>query len=339
MRPVNAFLIIAAIALSLSTLAPGRVLGGGLVLSFDDGYPSWIKVIAPELSRVRGTATGFVNNMAIHNGRVSFEDLRLLQDKYGWEIGTHTFHHFDAPGYVQKKGLATWAKNELDASITELTAQGLKISSLAFPFNNYTPKLVKQVTSRLLCFRRVDAVPFCKKIATDKSFPGRQSDLSTYVPFNILYKWIDSAQRRNVLLFLYGHKVLPEEKFVTGTVISVSGYTLVVKDPIPIGIKEQLCLVPDTSKMLYKNLPIVAIQGKKVKIGQGDLGRLCRPGATFVIGPCYGMRVSDFRKLVEYASKRLTFYTFSQVAKGIEPPSPPGQGNVSKSGNYPPISR
>jgi peptidoglycan/xylan/chitin deacetylase (PgdA/CDA1 family) len=309
--------MIAAIALSLFTLAPGRVLGGGLVLSFDDGYPNWVKVIAPELSRVRGTATGFVNNMAIHNRRISFEDLRLLQDKYGWEIGTHTFHHFDAPGYVQKKGLPTWVKNELDASITELTAQGLKISSLAFPFNSYTPELVKQVTSRLRCFRRVDSVPFCKKAATDKSLPGRQTDLSTYVPLNILYKWIDSAQRRNILLFLYGHRVLPEEKFLMGTVISVSAYTLVAKAPILIDTNEQFCLVPDTSKMLSKNLPVVAIQGKEVKIGQGDLGRLCRPGATFVIGPCYGMRVSDFRKLVEYASKRLTFYTFSQVAKGI----------------------
>ena len=108
---------------------------GGIVLAFDDGYPSWITIIAPELSSVGGVATGFVNNQRIKFGDIRFDDLLKLQDKYGWEIGTHTYHHYNAPAYVKQKGLPSWIKDELEASVTELRDHGLKIKSVVFPYN------------------------------------------------------------------------------------------------------------------------------------------------------------------------------------------------------------
>ena len=68
---------------------------GGLVLMFDDGYPNWASTIAPELARVGGVATGYVCVFRVKSEKLTYADLHELQDCYGWEIGSHTYHHFN----------------------------------------------------------------------------------------------------------------------------------------------------------------------------------------------------------------------------------------------------
>jgi peptidoglycan/xylan/chitin deacetylase (PgdA/CDA1 family) len=51
------------------------------------------------------------------NGRISKDDLRALQDQYGWEIGTHTWNHFNAPRYIGSHGLTNWLEQKLDPAL------------------------------------------------------------------------------------------------------------------------------------------------------------------------------------------------------------------------------
>jgi len=306
------FILLLAVFLTNSYVHAGEKKGG-IVIAFDDGYPSWITIIAPELSSVGGLATGFVNNQRIKFGDISFDDLLLLQNKYGWEIGTHTYHHYNAPEYVQQKGLSSWIKNELEASVTELQAHGLKIYSVVFPYNAFTKELAVEVLKRHTTFRHDDVYPIADSIGKDGSLPGTEFDIGFYVPIEHVFKWIDFAQKQDAFLFLYAHKVLPDEEFSTGIVTSLSTQTLFADKDISLPSKRDLCLVPDTRMRVYKAIKVESVSGNVVKVFQGDLSRMSRTGATFIVGPCYGMQRSYFRRIIEYAAERLSFYTVNEV--------------------------
>jgi peptidoglycan/xylan/chitin deacetylase (PgdA/CDA1 family) len=282
---------------------------GVFVLSFDDGYPCWTTIIAPELARVGGVATGFVNNFRIHSRTMSFDDLRSLQNRYGWEIGTHTYNHYDPTIYIELHDVSTWLKQELDASISDFQSQGLTIRSLVFPFNKYTDELRIEALKRVENFRQYSMRPFARGKEKDGSVPAKSIDLEHYVPMKMIFQWIDTAHEKNLILLLYGHKVLPDKHFTTGKVASVTKHTLVSKQKIKNLPDPYLCLVPDKRKPLDFAFMVKEIKGNTVHIANGDLTRVSEPGAQFMIGPCIGMRLSDFRSMIEYAGKRLYFRT------------------------------
>ena len=119
-------------------------------------------------------------------------------------------------------------------------------------------------------------------------------------------------QRRPLieLLFLYGHEVLTDEDFVEGHVASIKPKTLVADKSIDIITKKELCLVPDNSKRNFGNaIKVLGITGKEILLQKDDLLQLTKPGATFIVGPCYATQLSYFKTLIEYAAKKLPFLT------------------------------
>src|SRR5512137_2260359 len=92
--------------LAAGCLAPGArgepPKRGGLVLQFDDGWSSWRTLVAPELARVGGKATGFVCNQYLHAARITVADLLALQGEFGWEIGSHSYQHRNAVNEARK---------------------------------------------------------------------------------------------------------------------------------------------------------------------------------------------------------------------------------------------
>ena len=133
----------------------------------------------------------------------------------------------------------------------------------------------------------------------------------------LIKKWIDLAHNQGSLLFLYGHQVLPDADFVTGTVEAAKLHTLTATASIKPMAEADLYLVPDTARrFLGVPMRVVSIEGKQIQVGRGDLSRLTKPGATFMIGPGYGMSLSDFREMIAYAAQRLKFYTVHQVVDG-----------------------
>lgn len=286
---------------------------GGLVLQFDDGWSSWVTVVAPELQRVGGRATGFVNNHNIGE-RLTWTDLLTLQDTYGWEIGSHTYHHHNAPRFVQDHGLDEWVASELDASLSELRAQGIDARNLVFPYNASSPELAEAVTRKVGCYRRADSLALGDTIR-EGAVPGTAIDLTTYVPVRLLRRWVDRAARKGDYLFLYGHQVLPDDVFVTGRVASVEGDTMVVDRPIVLSNSEDLVLVPDTGRRQLRKDAIryFEVDENTLKAPGIDLSELTREGSDFLIGPSYGTPISYFRELIEYASGRLPFLRVQDV--------------------------
>jgi len=287
---------------------------GGFVLAFDDGYASWINIIAPELSRVGGVATGYVNNQRIHSGMISFDDLRRLQNSYGWEIGTHAYDHFDPTIFIELHGMSSWMKKELEASVAELESHGLRISSLVFPFNKYTKELAVEVLKRMETYRKAEFYPIASGKREDGSIPGVQTGTGSFIPLKQLFEWIDIAHEKNELLFLYGHEVLPDNEFVSGTVTSVEERDLIAQNRIRSLSSPYLCLAPDTNRQIqFAHIRVKNIEGNRVKVLNGDLTSLSKPGATFLVGPCNAMRLSDFRAMIKYAAGKLKFLTVHEA--------------------------
>lgn len=319
MKTIHGCLQIVMVGLALAACAESRQ--GGLVLQFDDGWSSWRTLVAPELSRVGGRATAYVNNQYVNNGRITLEDLRILQNDYGWEIGTHTYHHHNAILYVRQLGLADWRLNELDRSVERLGQAGLRVRQLVFPFNAYTPEIARNALERVDSYRRVDPIAIADGQRPDGSLPGTAIDLTRYLPNRLLFQWIDLAHHQGKLLFLYGHRILPDEQFVSGKVVSVSPLELVADRELALPVDEDLVLVPDLNRRGRTDSPggLEVVNGTTLRVEDGatDLTRLTAPGATFLIGPAYGTRLSDFRELIEYAADRLYFYTVSEVVDRV----------------------
>lgn len=315
--------IIFILAFSVLPVFPGP--RGGLVLQFDDGWTQWRTLIAPELARVGGKATGFINNQYVQNGRITVEDLRALQDEFGWEIGTHTYHHFNAIRHVQQHGLNDWLEHQLLRSVRELNDAGLRVRNLVFPFNAFTPEIGQAARAHVDSFRRADAIALAPGRRPDGSIPGTSIDLTRHLPLPLLLQWVDLAQAQGQFLFLYGHRVLPDESFVTGRVVEVTADRLVAEAPIILPAEEDVVLVPDMARRAgADSLRGLSVEGNQLTVTEGspDLRTLTAPGALFLIGPSYGTRLSDFRALLDHAAARMHFYTVAEAIRGDSPTRP-----------------
>ena len=288
---------------------------GGIVLQFDDGWSNWSGIVAPELKKVGGTATGYVTNENILSNRISMQEVKLLQDVYHWEIGTHTWNHLNAPVYVATNGLKAWISNEVVSSITALRGGGLSIRSLVFPYNAYTPEIVRAIQPLVECYRRPSfSQAITNALDADKSFPASDMDISYYIPPEQWKSWIDEVARKDSLLFLFGHRILPDSSYVTGRVVSVTATSLTAAAAVTLP-EGTLALVPDLSRRSASRqyLQVRSASGNTVVVNQPILMSCTTPGAAFLIGPAYSTRLSDFRAMVEYAAARVKFYTVHEA--------------------------
>ncbi len=295
----------------------GAAKQGGLVIQFDDGWSSWATVIAPEMKKVGGVATCFVNNQNLRSGRITIEDLLTLQNTYGWEIGSHTWHHLNAPAFVRKNGLDRWLSEEFNKSTSELRAAGLTIHSMVFPFNVFDKKLTEAVGPLVETYRRTEKLALANGCSADKSVPGTAIDMAHYVPVDLLKEWIDLAAERNLLLFLYGHRILPDSNFTTGTVVSVTSTTLTAEVEVKLPPGTDLVLTPDVNRRAVTDyFNVRQVSGKVIEVDRADLSANTKPGAQFLIGEAYSTRLSDFRTMIEYAAAKVNFYTLHDIATG-----------------------
>ena len=290
---------------------------GGLVLQFDDGWHSWLTEVEPLLQAHGGVATGFVNNKYVVNGRITLDELRRLQDEYGWEIGSHTANHYNAPRYVQTKGLEAWLANELEPSLRLLREDGLRVNALVFPFNASSPEIAKAAMERVSSFRRVDPLALADGVRPDGSLPGTSIDTTQYAPLDLVKKWIDMAQRRDSVLFLYGHRILPDSAFTTGRVVQVSATTVTLDRSVALEAGEDYVLVPDMERRqsLQNVFAVQGAEGATVTVPELVPGSVA-VGNQVLIGPSYGTRRSDFEELLRYAAERLHFYTIADIQAG-----------------------
>ncbi|MGD9780642.1 MAG: polysaccharide deacetylase family protein [Kiritimatiellia bacterium] len=314
-KAISILIGLAAVGLASAGFAAER--SGGLALQFDDGWHSWLTEVAPLVKTHGGVASGFVNNRYVESGRITLDELRRLQDEYGWEIGSHTANHANAPRYVQNNGLEAWLANELEPSLAMLRAGGLRVDALVFPYNASTPEIAAAALERVGSYRRVDSLALANGVRADGSLPGTPIDTAQYVPVELVKKWIDLAQRRDLVLFLYGHRILPDDAFATGIVVAVSGDTVTLDRPVRLETGEDYVLVPDEESRpgMRSILPVQGAEGATMTLAEPASGAVA-VGHSVLIGPSYGTRRSDFEELLRYAAERLDFYTIADVQAG-----------------------
>ena len=311
-------LVITGLALGcLASAGSAAERRGGLALQFDDGWHSWLTEVAPLVKAHGGVATGFVNNKYVINGRITLDELRQLQNEYGWEIGSHTAHHVHAPRYVQTKGLEAWLANELEPSLSLLREEGLRVNALVFPFNASTPDIAKAARTQVGSFRRVDPLALADGVRPDGSLPGTSIDTTQYAPLELVKKWIDLAQRRDSVLFLYGHRILPDAAFATGRVVEVSATAVTLDRPVALEAGEEYVLVPNMERRqsLQSVFAVQGAEGATVIVPELVPGSVA-VGNQVLVGPSYGTRRSDFEEMLRYAAERLHFYAIADIQAG-----------------------
>lgn len=331
---VNALVLVVAIGWAAPGLPSGSFAAspsGALVLQFDDGYAEWRTEAAPLLARHEGRATAFVCDQYIQSGRIRMSDLRELQDQFGWEIGTHTARHISAPRVARMKGVDRWRDHELRPSLENLEKAGLRVHSMVFPFNDWTPELAACVKNAGLVFRDATMHVLVQAPGPNGSFPGVSMDTVKWIPWPTLKSWVDTAAQEGAGLFLYGHRVLPDDAFVEASVVRVEEDRLELDADIRLAQEEPLALVPDTERARAPGPPwmVRSITGRVVQVEGGDLRQATAPGRRVLVGPSYGTRVSDLTRLLEYAAPRLRFLTVHEFVAERSGPRGAPEGDAS----------
>lgn len=183
---------------------PKEYLQGKVSFTFDDGVESIYQYALPILSSFNVPATAFITTDWVGtSGFMSWEQVRNLQDQYGWEIGSHTLSHPELP---------TISPNAYEREIIQskriLEQQGLKIHSIATPYGAYNNDIVEIVSRHYSSHRGfwdrddLNSFPFNNTVLMVESVE-RDTNI------NQIIKLLNRAKQENKWLVLVFHEVLP----------------------------------------------------------------------------------------------------------------------------------
>ena len=200
----------------------------GLVsLTLDDGWKSAVEHAFPLLTKYDVPATFYIISKTLNDTEfplyMNSGDLNLLAS-HGHEIGIHTRSHLHLPELPE-----TEAWTEIVEGREDLRILGFDSDTFAYPFGEWTPRIVKLVREAGFLAARSIVDGFnnettnplllrCKHVVEDTL----ESDIR---------EWIDEAVRKNVWLILMFHqieerRVLEEKKWIYGTTPHVLESTL-----------------------------------------------------------------------------------------------------------------
>lgn len=200
-------------------------------------------------------------------------------------------------------------------SLESLRASGLDVSSFVFPFNASSPEVEKAALEHVRSFRRSDSIATDTGIRADGSVPGLAIDLAHYQPLRYLKRWIDRTARMNQLLFLYGHKVLPDDQFHAAEIVHIDEDGLTLDPPPALPWTDDLVMAPHIERPIVQgNAPsVMGFDGAHITLEGSAWKADVREGQTVLIGPAYATRLSDFEALMAYAAEKLDFYRLQDV--------------------------
>lgn len=177
-----------------------------VTLTFDDGYKSiWDNALPIMSSRnIKGVffgETGPIN--AGEDWVMTWDEVRALQNTYGWEIGSHSITH---PYLTQVSD--SQLTQELLGSKQAFAAQGINVKGFATPFGDYNAKVLAAIAQYYDYHRAAwggaNSWPYNKYEIL------AQEVTNTTTPAQVK-QWIDSAVANKQWLVLLFHDI------VTGT--------------------------------------------------------------------------------------------------------------------------
>lgn len=184
---------------------------GAVSLSFDDGLLSAYTEALPILEEygIRGTSYVYPEAQVEKEKGGGYEDfmswdqIKSLQDDYGWEIGSHAYSHphlTQIPKYQMRR--------EIKVAYKQFKRRGINAAGFASPYGEYNDNVLNYV-SRYHSYHR-------------NAFGGAFNDLSTQNDYNLnavevaydmtpdqVKTLIDEAVSDNKWLILYWHDLVP----------------------------------------------------------------------------------------------------------------------------------
>lgn len=192
---------------SISDLDKARVS-----FTFDDGFASTRTLAAPILE-ARGIdgvlylSSGAPDGTLIlddNQPSITWDQVRELQNVYGWEIGGHSEIHSELPTLTQEA-----LRAELENSTTRFAENGLTVTNFASPFgaydNNTLPEILKfYKTQRGFADRdTLNGYPYPKAILTVQSVEEGVTNAQVQA-------WVDQAIAEKRWLILVYHDIAPQ---------------------------------------------------------------------------------------------------------------------------------
>jgi len=172
--------------------------------TFDDGYASTYLYALPILQKYNLTATTYIITSLIGQpGYLTWEQVQELQDKYGWEIGSHTEKHRELP-----KLSLTEIRNEIINSKNTLAQHGVNAYSFASPYGAYNNVVLAEILKVYGLHRGfwdrddLNSWPYNRAIIMVQS-------VETNTSFEQVKSWVDKAITENKWLVLVFHEILP----------------------------------------------------------------------------------------------------------------------------------
>ena len=179
--------------------------GAQITFSFDDGYKNvydlGMPILAPKnIPGVIYPITGPLERR--EDWVMNWNQIRELQNAYGWEIGSHGINHQKLTALSPQD-----LDNELQISKKALESRGLVIKSLATPYGDHNNQVLNLAARYYQSHRTVQG--------TNNSFPYNDylvtsKEVSSSVSSEEVKKWIDKAiSDQEWLVFLF-HNIVED---------------------------------------------------------------------------------------------------------------------------------
>ena len=167
---------------------------------FDGAYKSEIEIIAPLFEKYGIKATSFVETSTIgEKGIMTQSQLLELQNKYGWEIGSHTINHPSLPSLSTEQ-----IESELRDSKEILTGMGFRVNNVAYPNGEFDERVMAisrkyyNTGSKTMQDEVTNGIP----LNTYQLIRASSNDGTTFEDYKIE---IDYAIKNQRWFIIYGH--------------------------------------------------------------------------------------------------------------------------------------
>ncbi len=181
--------------------------------TFDDGGESDISIVAPLLAQYDITGTSYVvtscvgivvvpNDCNADPGikYMTWDQIKALQNSYGWEIGSHSVSH-----PLLSEISASKVEKELANSKKELKKHGIKATSFATPFGDYDQKVLERIAKHYDNHRPFHDTGY--NIWPYNDYMLRVQQVQAGVSVETVKGYIDKAVADNAWLILVFHDI------------------------------------------------------------------------------------------------------------------------------------
>ncbi len=136
--------------------------------------------------------------------------IKIFQND-GHEIGFHGTHHINAVNYLQNHTIDQYINYEILPGLKAMLNDGLEVIDFSYPYGAHTPELDSVLFHKYFYFIKLGAIHYNfydrylnRQII--RPFPlDRRYWVRYHLSLDKVLSFIDSADRKNKIIMLYGH--------------------------------------------------------------------------------------------------------------------------------------